>query len=213
MRNLSVKIGCVKKVIGQIEGTIIEKNPPEILVEVAGITYEILVPMSTLYQLPESGELVRLHTHFSVREDAQTLYGFFDAETKKMFRSLVRVNGVGPKMALGILSGMSVEDFVQAVRNNDSEAMVRMPGIGKKTAERLMIEMRDKMIEWGSDDNVGSDLSSQTKSSFTKDAEIAMINLGYKPQQAARAIAQVLKVNPEINDSEELIRFSLKSMI
>ncbi len=199
--------------IGQIEGTIIEKNPPEILVEVAGITYEILVPMSTLYQLPESGELVRLHTHFSVREDAQTLYGFFDAETKKMFRSLVRVNGVGPKMALGILSGMSVEDFVQAVRNNDSEAMVRMPGIGKKTAERLMIEMRDKMIEWGSDDNVGSDLSSQTKSSFTKDAEIAMINLGYKPQQAARAIAQVLKVNPEINDSEELIRFSLKSMI
>lgn len=199
--------------IGQIEGTIIEKNPPEILVEVAGITYEILVPMSTLYQLPESGELVRLHTHFSVREDAQTLYGFFDAETKKMFRSLVRVNGVGPKMALGILSGMSVEDFVQAVRNNDSEAMVRMPGIGKKTAERLMIEMRDKIIEWGSDDNVGSDLSSQTKSSFTKDAEIAMINLGYKPQQAARAIAQVLKVNPEINDSEELIRFSLKSMI
>ena len=199
--------------IGQIEGTIIEKNPPEILVEVAGITYEILVPMSTLYQLPESGELVRLHTHFSVREDAQTLYGFFDAETKKMFRSLVRVNGVGPKMALGILSGMSVEDFVQAVRNNDSDAMVRMPGIGKKTAERLMIEMRDKMIEWGSDNNVGSDLSSQTKSSFTKDAEIAMINLGYKPQQAARAIAQVLKVNPEINDSEELIRFSLKSMI
>ena len=199
--------------IGQIEGTIIEKNPPEILVEVAGITYEILVPMSTLYQLPELGELVRLHTHFSVREDAQTLYGFFDAETKKMFRSLVRVNGVGPKMALGILSGMSVEDFVQAVRNNDSEAMVRMPGIGKKTAERLMIEMRDKMIEWGSDDNVGSDLSLQTKSSFTKDAEIAMINLGYKPQQAARAIAQVLKVNPEINDSEELIRFSLKSMI
>ena len=199
--------------IGQIEGTIIEKNPPEILVEVAGITYEILVPMSTLYQLPELGELVRLHTHFSVREDAQTLYGFFDAETKKMFRSLVRVNGVGPKMALGILSGMSVEDFVQAVRNNDSEAMVRMPGIGKKTAERLMIEMRDKMIEWGSDDNVGADLSSQTKSSFTKDAEIAMINLGYKPQQAARAIAQALKVNPEINDSEELIRFSLKSMI
>ena len=199
--------------IGQVEGTIIEKNPPEILVEVAGITYEILVPMSTLYQLPESGEVVRLHTHFSVREDAQTLYGFYDAETKKMFRSLVRVNGVGPKMALGILSGMSVEDFVQTVRNNDSEAMVRMPGIGKKTAERLMIEMRDKMIEWGSDDNVGSDLSSQTKSSFTKDAEIAMINLGYKPQQAARAIAQVLKVNPEINDSEELIRFSLKSMM
>ena len=199
--------------IGRIEGTLIEKNPPEILVEVTGITYEILVPMSTLYQLPELGERVRLHTHFSVREDAHTLYGFYDAKTKKMFRSLVKVNGVGPKMALGILSGMSVEDLVRAVRHNDGEALVRMPGIGKKTAERLMIEMRDKTSEWDSGCDVGSDLPSQNEINITKDAEIAMINLGYKPQQAARAIAQVLKVNPDINDSEELIRFSLKSMI
>ena len=199
--------------IGRIEGTLIEKNPPEILVEVAGITYEILVPMRTLYQLPELGERVRLHTHFSVREDAHTLYGFYDAKTKKMFRSLVKVNGVGPKMALGILSGMSVEDLVRAVRHNDGEALVRMPGIGKKTAERLMIEMRDKTSEWDSGCDVGSDLPSQNEINITKDAEIAMINLGYKPQQAARAIAQVLKVNPDINDSEELIRFSLKSMI
>ena len=198
--------------IGQIKGRIIEKSPPEILIEVGGITYEVLVPMSTLYQLPDLGELIHLHTHFSVREDAQTLYGFIDAKTKKMFRSLVRINGVGPKMALGILSGMSVDDFVQTIQNNDSESMVRMPGIGKKTAERLIIEMRDKLSEWGSSE-AHSDLSLTSRSSIMKDAEIAMISLGYKPQQAARAIAQVLKTNPEIIDSEELIRFSLKSMV
>ena len=138
--------------IGQIKGRLLEKNPPEILVEVGGITYEVLVPMSTLYQLPDLGELIHLHTHFSVREDAQTLYGFFDAKTKRMFRSLVRINGVGPKMALGILSGMSVDDLVQTIQDSDIESMVRMPGIGKKTAERLIIEMRDKLSEWSSNE-------------------------------------------------------------
>ena len=198
--------------IGQIKGRLIEKNAPEILVDVGGITYEILVPMSTLYQLPDLGGMVHLHTHFSVREDAQILYGFFDAESKRMFRSLVRVNGVGPKLALGILSGMSVDDFVQTVKRNDSDSMVKMPGIGKKTAERLIIEMRDKLSEWDSTD-ASSDLTHTLRSTFIKDAEIAMVSLGYKPQQAARAISQVLKNNPEIDDSEELIRFSLKSMV
>ncbi len=198
--------------IGQIKGRLLEKNPPEILVEVGGITYEVLVPMSTLYQLPDLGDLIHLHTHFSVREDAQTLYGFFDAKTKKMFRSLVRINGVGPKMALGILSGMSVDDLVQTIQNNDIESMVRMPGIGKKTAERLIIEMRDKLSEWSSNEP-HDDLSFASRSNIVKEAEIAMITLGYKPQQAVKAIAQVLKRNPEICDSEELIRFSLKSMV
>ena len=198
--------------IGQIKGRLLEKNPPEILVEVGGITYEVLVPMSTLYQLPDLGDLIHLHTHFSVREDAQTLYGFFDAKTKKMFRSLVRINGVGPKMALGILSGMSVDDLVQTIQNNDIESMVRMPGIGKKTAERLIIEMRDKLSEWSSNEP-HDDLSFASRSNIVKEAEIAMITLGYKPQQAVKAIAQVLKSNPEICDSEELIRFSLKSMV
>ena len=198
--------------IGQIKGRIIGKNPPEILVEVGGITYEVLVPMSTLYQLPDLEEIIHLHTHFSVREDAHTLYGFFDAKTKKMFRSLVRVNGVGPKMALGILSGMNVDDLVQTIQNNDTESMVRMPGIGKKTAERLIIEMRDKLSQWGFNEG-HSDLAFVSRSNIMKEAEIAMISLGYKPQQAAKAITQVLKDNPEINDSEELIRFSLKSMV
>ena len=198
--------------IGQIKGRLIEKNAPEILVEIGGITYEILVPMSTLYQLPDLGGMVHLHTHFSVREDAQILYGFFDAGSKRMFRSLVRVNGVGPKLALGILSGMSVDDFVQTVKSNDSDSMVKMPGIGKKTAERLIIEMRDKLSEWDSIDSSSGE-APDPRSTFIKDAEIAMVSLGYKPQQAARAITQVLKNNPEIDDSEELIRFSLKSMV
>ena len=198
--------------IGQIKGRLIGKNAPEILVEVGGITYEILVPMSTLYQLPDLDGMVHLYTHVSVREDAQILYGFFDAESKRMFRSLVRVNGVGPKLALGILSGMSVEEFVQTVKSNDSDSLVKMPGVGKKTAERLIIEMRDKLSEWDSTDT-SSNLSLVPNSTFIKDAEIAMVSLGYKPQQASRAISQVLKNNPEIDDSEELIRFSLKSMI
>ena len=198
--------------IGQIKGRLLEKNPPEILVEVGGITYEVLVPMSTLYQLPDLGELIHLHTHFSVREDAQTLYGFFDAKTKRMFRSLVRINGVGPKMALGILSGMSVDDLVQTIQDSDIESMVRMPGIGKKTAERLIIEMRDKLSEWSSNEPHG-DYSFASRSQIMKEAEIAMITLGYKSQHAVKAIAQVLKTNPESSDSEELFRFSLKSMV
>ena len=198
--------------IGQIKGRLLEKTPPEILVEVGGITYEVLVPMSTLYQLPDLGELIHLHTHFSVREDAQTLYGFFDAKTKRMFRSLVRINGVGPKMALGILSGMSVDDLVQTIQDSDIESMVRMPGIGKKTAERLIIEMRDKLSEWSSNEP-HDDYSLASRSQIMKEAEIAMITLGYKSQHAVKAIAQVLKNNPEISDSEELIRFSLKSMV
>ena len=129
-----------------------------------------------------------------------------------MFRSLVRVNGVGPKLALGILSGMSVDEFVQTVKSNDGDSLVKMPGVGKKTAERLIIEMRDKLSEWDSTDT-SSNLTLTPNSTFIKDAEIAMVSLGYKPQQASRAISQVLKNNPEIDDSEELIRFSLKSMI
>jgi Holliday junction DNA helicase RuvA len=200
-------------VIGQIEGKLLAKNPPEVLVEVAGIAYEIQVPMSTLYQLPDIGQDVRLHTHFVVREDAQILYGFYHSKDKDMFRSLIRVNGVGPKMALGILSGMEVDDFVQTVRSNDINTMVSMPGIGKKTAERLIIEMRDKLSGWDSDNAKSSPESKSGPSAITKDAEIAMVKLGYKPQHAARAIAQVLKDNPDAMDSEQLIRLSLKSMV
>lgn len=199
--------------IGQIRGILVGKNPPEILVNVGGITYELQVPMNTLFKLPEPGQELLLHTHFVVREDAQLLYGFYDAKDKTMFRSLIRVNGVGPKMALAILSGMEADEFVRTVRDNDVAAMVNMPGIGKKTAERLIIEMRDRLTEW--DANADSILNSGDvgEVSISREAEAALISLGYKPSQAARAISQVLKESPGTADSEELIRLSLKSMV
>lgn len=197
--------------IGRIRGTLVDKKPPEIQIDVAGICYEVQVPMSTLYQLPELGKELTLHTHFVVREDAQLLYGFFEEKDKSMFRSLIKINGVGPKMALGILSSMQANEFVRAVRGNDINAMVKMPGIGKKTAERLLIEMRDRLKDWD-DDTEASSTEVQVSASITNDAETALISLGYKPQQAAHAIAAVLKANPEITGSEELIRRSLKSM-
>ena len=199
--------------IGQIRGILIEKRPPEILVEVTGITYEIQVPMSTLYQLPEVGQQLLLHTHFVVREDAQLLYGFYHSKDKAMFRSLIKVNGVGPKMALAILSGMEADEFVRTVRNNDVTTMVTMPGIGKKTAERLIVEMRDRLSEWEVDGTATSESrTSAFPSSITRDAETALVSLGYKPQHAARAIAMVMKDNAEVDDSEMLIRLALKSM-
>lgn len=203
--------------IGQIRGILIEKKPPEILVDVGGITYEIQVPMSTLYQLPDVGQELVLHTHFVVRDDAQLLYGFCHTKDKTLFRALIRVNGVGPRMALVILSGMEPDEFVRVVRNNDITAMVNLPGIGKKTAERLIVEMRDRLNEWQASEDAdsvpGTEDSALTVKVFSKDAEAALIGLGYKPQQATRAIAQVLKDNLEITDSEELIRLSLKSIV
>lgn len=201
--------------IGQITGTLVGKTPPDILVNVGGITYELQVPMNTLYQLPELGSELTLHTHFVVREDAQLLYGFYEAKDKTMFRALIKVNGVGPKMALAILSGMEADEFVRTVRNNDIATMVNMPGIGKKTAERLIIEMRDRLAEWGEDDPAsdGGQPRGDNTQSFRGEAETALLSLGYKPQQASRAISQVMKENPVITDSESLIRLALKSML
>jgi holliday junction DNA helicase RuvA len=198
-------------VIGRIRGVLVDKKPPEIQIDVAGICYEVQVPMSTLYQLPELGKELTLHTHFVVREDAQLLYGFFEEKDKAMFRSLIKINGVGPKMALGILSSMEANEFVRAVRSNNINAMVKMPGIGKKTAERLLIEMRDRLKDWDGEEG-STQVPVSAAASITSDAETALISLGYKPQQAAHAIAAVLKTNPEIQGSEELIRYSLKSM-
>jgi len=205
-------------VIGRITGTLIAKQAPDILVEVAGLGYEILVPMSTLYQLPEVGQQLSLHTHFVVREDAQVLYGFHDEQERVLFRALIKVNGVGPKMALAILSGMEASDFVRTVRSNDVTALVSMPGIGKKTAERLIIEMRDRLKEWNLSDNGQTPAANRVNSSsLTKEAETALISLGYKPQQASHAINQALQdlgnANHEVKDSESLIRAALKGML
>jgi Holliday junction DNA helicase RuvA len=134
--------------IGQIRGIILEKQAPQLTVDVHGVGYEIDAPMSTFYQLPDAGKEVRLYTHFVVREDAQLLYGFYTQEERHLFRTLLKVNGVGPKLALTILSSASPDEFVRSVLNNDTDSLVKLPGIGKKTAERLVIEMRDKLKEW-----------------------------------------------------------------
>ena len=202
--------------IGRIRGILIEKQPTDIQVEVAGIAYEVQVPMSTLFKLPEVGDAVTLHTHFVVREDAQQLFGFIELKDKTLFRTLIKVNGVGPKMALGILSSVDSDALVGLVLNNDIAALVAMPGIGKKTAERLVIELRDKIKDWetagGSAALTGAKAASPNAASVAREAETALVSLGYKLPQAARAIAAVQKDRPEIVSSEELIRFALKSM-
>ena len=202
--------------IGRIRGQLVHKQPPELLIDVAGVGYEVQVPMTTLFQLPELGQEVTLVTHFVVREDAQLLYGFIDERDSSLFRQLIKVSGVGPKLALTILSGMDSHSFVRCVQRDDVTSLVALPGVGKKTAERLLVEMRDKLKDWltaldeqGAPGGVGATV--EVASDFTADAESALIALGYKPQEAARAVAAV---NDEsVGDSEELIRRALKSMV
>jgi Holliday junction DNA helicase RuvA len=199
--------------IGRIHGILLDRQAPELLVDVNGVGYEIQAPMTTFYALPPVGEPVALHTHLIVREDAHLLYGFATREERALFRALIRVNGVGPKLALAILSGMDVDAFVRCVRDNDTNALVRLPGIGKKTAERLLIEMRDRLRDWHVDGVAVTEGAARLPARADDallEAESALIALGYKPQEAARMIAAV-KI--EGASSEELIRAALKSVV
>jgi Holliday junction DNA helicase RuvA len=201
--------------IGRIRGVLVHKQPPDILVEVGGVGYELQVPLSTLFELPETGSEVSLVTHFVVREDAQQLYGFIDLRDRTLFRHLIKVSGVGPKLGLTILSGMDSTHFARCVQQDDVAALVALPGVGKKTAERLLIEMRDKLKDWlGSVDTsdagcVSADLEPVTDA--VADAEGALIALGYKPQDAGRMIAAIN--DDTASDSQELIRRALKSVV
>jgi len=136
-------------VIGRLRGTLIEKQPPELLIEVGGIGYEVQMPMSCFYELPNIGEEAIIYTHFVVREDAQLLYGFNTVSERALFREVIKANGVGPKMGLGILSGMTASQFVSCVEREDISTLVKLPGVGKKTAERLVVEMKDRLKGWG----------------------------------------------------------------
>lgn len=202
--------------IGRIRGTILEKHAPELVIDVHGVGYELQAPLSTFYRLPPPGEEVVLYTHFVVREDAQQLYGFWDRDDRSLFRTLIRVSGVGPKLALAILSGMESDDFARCVQRNDTSALVSLPGVGKKTAERLIVEMRDRLKEWRPEvvsGNAGvarTDTAAVSQNRIVQDAESALIALGYKPQEAARAVAASL--DDEVVESEELIRRALKGM-
>ena len=192
------------------------KQAPLILVEVGGVGYELQVPMTTLFQLPELGSEVSLVTHFVVREDAQLLYGFVEEGDRSLFRQLIKVSGVGPKLALTILSGMDARSFARCVQRDDIASLVALPGVGKKTAERLLVEMRDKLKDWFAPlDNVSEegadDVSPAPPKDIAADAEGALITLGYKPQEASRMVTAVNDEN--VVDSEELIRRALKSVV
>jgi len=203
--------------IGRIKGILAEKQPPQLLVDVQGVGYEIEAPMSTFYRLPTVGSAVSLLTHFVVREDAQLLYGFATREERALFRALIKVNGVGPKLALTILSGIEAADFARCVAHDDSAALVRLPGVGKKTAERLIVEMRDKMRDWLPADapfelSAGVSSASALDGDSRHEAESALIALGYKPAQASKAVAQAGKLLGDAT-TEGLIRQALRSMV
>lgn len=200
--------------IGRIRGKLLEKQAPDLVVDVSGVGYEIHAPMTTIYQLPALGENVELFTHLIVREDAHLLYGFASLQERSLFRALIKVNGVGPKLALTILSGMDVQDFVRCVRDGDTAGLVRLPGVGKKTADRLLIEMRDQLRDWHVDGlavTAGSAQLPMHSNDYLLEAESALISLGYKPQEATRMIAAVK--NDAATSSEELIRAALKNAV
>ncbi len=199
--------------IGRVRGKLLEKQAPELLVDVNGVGYEIHAPMTTIYQLPALGENVELHTHLIVREDAHLLYGFATLQDRAMFRALIKVNGVGPKLALTILSGMDVSDFVRCVRDDDAAGLVKLPGVGKKTAERLLIEMRDRLRDWHVDGVAVKEGSAQLpvrENDYQLEAESALIALGYKPAEASKMIAAVKN---EGTTSEILIRAALRKAV
>lgn len=195
--------------IGRLQGVVLSKQAPDLLLDVQGVGYELLVPLNTFFDIPDIGETVTLHTHFVVREDAQQLYGFSQLEERVLFRHLIKVNGVGPKMALAILSGMSASEFSRCVQRDEVATLVKIPGVGKKTAERLLIEMRDKIssiVDNGSEQPV-----EQVTQDISLEAESALTALGYRPQDAAKMVNRV--ADEHITNAEELIRAALKSMV
>jgi len=197
--------------IGRLHGILIEKQPPQLLLDVSGVGYEISAPMTTFYELPETGNEVTLHTHLAVREDAHVLYGFLREQDRLLFRTLIKVSGVGPKLALAILSGMSADEFAGCVRNDDSALLTRLPGVGKKTAERLVVELKDRLKDWQGAMLTTAEASTSRgvpASDALKDAVSALVSLGYKPQEASRMVSQL---ESDGLASEELIRLALKA--
>ena len=193
--------------IGRLNGTLLEKNPPQILVDVHGVGYEMDVPMSTFYHLPGLGETVHLHTHLAVREDGHFLYGFATEDERSAFRQLIKVSGIGARTALAVLSGLSVADLAQAVLLQESGRLVKIPGIGKKTAERLLLELKDKL---------GKTLSAppraaqapQAAGDSRSDILHALVALGYNEKEGLAA----LKTVPEETGVSEGIRLALRAL-
>lgn len=198
--------------IGRLKGIISEKQAPEILIDINGVGYEVTLPMSCFYDLPKVGDTATVLIHFVVREDAQLLFGFNTKTERALFRELIKTNGVGPKLALGIMSGMTADQFIYHIDQGDIKALVKLPGVGKKTAERLIVEMRDRLKNFG-----GYDLFNPAPDSVTQAGQIdnakneaiaALQALGYKPAAAEAMITKIAK--PEL-DVEQLIREALRT--
>lgn len=198
--------------IGFLRGKLIQKTPPQLLLDVQGVGYEVEAPMTTFYDLPALGEEVKLHTHLVVREDAHILFGFASETERMLFRLLIKVNGVGPKLALTVLSGQSVDEFYHCVNDNDVKALVRLPGVGQKTAERLIIEMRGRLPQLSSPGATKGIVSSPQLmgNSPKQEAITALCALGYKPQDATRMVQGV-----DTNDKscEDIIRAALRGAV
>jgi Holliday junction DNA helicase RuvA len=190
--------------IGSLRGRIASKTPPQLTVEVGGLGYELEAPMSTFFHLPAVGEEVRLLTHLVVREDAHVLYGFASEEERRLFRSLIKVSGVGPKIALALLSGISVAAFADCIQREDIAALTRVPGVGRKTAERLIVEMRDRLAAAGAAGPASTTAAGATPESEAYDALVA---LGYRPAEATRLLKAV---GPGTHSTEDLIRRALQ---
>jgi len=193
--------------IGRLRGTLLEKQPPQLLVDVQGVGYELEASMQTFADLPAPGEPVTLHTHLVIQDDAHRLFGFANEPERALFRSLIRVSGVGPKVALTILSGIRPDDFVRCVELEDTRTLMRLPGIGKKTAERLVIEMRDRLDGFKTPAGPLEPATGVAPSNAAGEAVSALVALGYKPAEAAR-MAQ--GVESEGLTSEEIIRAALQ---
>ncbi len=203
--------------IGRLRGTLAEKQPPHLILDVNGLGYELEVPMTTLYRLPSVGESLTLHTHLVVREDAQLLYGFFGKRERDFFRELIRLNGVGPKLALALMSSLEVDELVRCVQSQDTSALTKVPGVGKKTAERLLVELKDRFKAWETVPAMFALVPNQPGgpdappvATAENDAVSALISLGYKPQEASKAISAIKEKGLS---SEDMIRRALKGMI
>lgn len=204
--------------IGRLQGILLEKREGEVLLEVGGVGYEVDVPDTAWMLLPEPGHAVLLHTHLLVREDAHQLFGFLEQRDRTLFRLLIKVNGVGPRLALALLSSMDSAQFVACVAGNDVNALVKLPGIGKKTAERLVIEMRDRLKDWEGAFGKAVPQPAPGKrgsADALEEAEAALLSLGYKPQEASRAVMQAmgqLEKDSVAPVTEQVIRLALKSL-
>lgn len=188
--------------IGRLHGKLLENNPPQILIDVSGVGYEVDVPMSTFCNLPEVGGELTLHTHFVVREDAQLLYGFATLAERAVFRALIKISGVGPKIALALLSGITVDQLKDAVDRGETGLLTKVPGIGKKTAERLVLELKDKLA------GTGAATAAVPTSGARADVAAALIALGYSEREAAAATKK-LPEDCTVNDG---LRLALKSL-